>query len=84
MPVAEPPPASQHEELRLTVDHAADGWWAMHLHGTGAFAQGRTRAEALHNLASALYDLGHEPTLGERVWYRARALWAILRNLPGR
>ena len=83
MPVAEPPPARklEHEELSLTIDHTDEGWWAASFQGTGAFAQGRTREEALQNVLSALYDLGHEPTLRERALYRARALWANLRNL---
>lgn len=73
------PPAS--ERLPLVIDQTEEGWWAARVEGTGAFGQGLTRAEALEDLASALYDLNHQPTPSERALFRTRALWANLRDL---
>lgn len=65
------------ETLTFLYEEADDGWVAVRVAEVpAAISQGRTREEARANVIAALYDLTHEPTVGERVLYGLRSVLA--------
>jgi predicted RNase H-like HicB family nuclease len=68
-------PGTETETLTIVYEDGGDGWVSAQIAELpAAVSQGRTRAEAKANVISALHDLTHEPTLPERLLYRARSL----------
>jgi predicted RNase H-like HicB family nuclease len=80
--VADAPPRFKPKRLTITIKDTGEGWFHAQIEEIPeAISQGRTRDEAWRNVLSAVYDLVHEPTLGERLRYRLRARLADLRDL---
>jgi hypothetical protein len=79
---AQRPPHFEPQNLTIRIEETGEGWFHAQIEEIPeAISQGRTREEAWRNVLSAVYDLVHRPTLGERLRYRLRALLADLRDL---